>query len=337
MGGRPFQPAEFMTHILIAEDNPDIIGIMAELLVTEGYRVTTAMNGAEALEAFRREQPDLIVSDVMMPQLDGFGLLEAVRAHPDGFGVPFLFLSARAEQADPSRARTLGADDYIFKPFAPEELLVAIRAKLDRRRALQVFDTRSAHLQTVTMLANVIEARESYTRGHVERVQRYALELAQALGWSHEALAICEFGALLHDIGKIAVPRAILNKRQRLLYPEWALLRRHPETGARMLHGIHHLQAALPYVASHHERWDGNGYPAHLAGETIPREGRLLAIVDAFDAMTSDRPYRRALPLERALSEIQRNAGTQFDPAMAAVFIRLREREAAAGDTGSKA
>jgi putative two-component system response regulator len=316
-----------MTHILIAEDNPDIISIMAELLVSEGYRVTSAVNGAEALEAFRRETPDLIVSDVMMPSLDGFGLLEAVRAHPNGTGVPFLFLSARTEQAATSRARTLGADDYIFKPFSPDELLLAVRAKLDRRRALQLFDTSAAHLQTVTMLANVIEARESYTRGHVERVQRFALELARALGWSAEALAICEFGALLHDIGKIAVPRKILNKRQPLLYNEWAVLRRHPETGARMLEGIHHLQAALPYVLCHHERWDANGYPARLAGTEIPREGRLLAIVDAYDAMTSDRPYRRALPATAALDEIRRATGTQFDPEMAEVFVGLRRQE----------
>ena len=210
---------------------------------------------------------------------------------------------------------------------APEELLVAIRAKLDRRRALQVFDTRSAHLQTVSMLANVIEARESYTRGHVERVQSYALELARALGWDQEALAVCEYGALLHDIGKVRVPRAILNKRGPLLYPEWALLRRHPETGARMLGNIAHLQAALPYILSHHERWDGAGYPARLAGKDIPREGRLLAIVDAYDSMTSDRPYRRALPTAKALDEISRLRGAQFDPEMAEVFIFLRQRE----------
>mgnify|MGYP000489445288 CR=1 FL=1 len=319
-----------MAHILVAEDNADILSIMAELLESEGHRVTTALNGVEALDAFRHERPDIIVSDVMMPQLDGFQLLEAVRAHPEGLGVPFLFLSARIEQAATSRARTLGADDFIFKPFAPEELLVAIRAKLDRRRALQRFDTHAAHLQTVTMLANVIEARESYTRGHVERVQRYAVELARALGWDAEALAICEFGALLHDIGKITVPRAILNKRQRLLYPEWARLRRHPETGARMLHGIQHLQAALPYVLYHHERWDGAGYPAGLAGADIPREGRLLAIVDAYDAMTSDRPYRRALPASVALDEIRRHSGAQFDPDMAAAFLQLRAQETAA-------
>lgn len=316
-----------MEHILLAEDNADILSIMAEMLLSEGYRVTATLNGAEALDAFRVETPDLIVSDIMMPRLDGFGLLEAVRAHPQGLGVPFLFLSARTESAVTSRARSLGADDYIFKPFAPDDLLVAVKAKLERRRTLQLFDTRSAHLQTVSMLANVIEARESYTRGHVERVQSYALELARALGWDQEALAVCEYGALLHDIGKVRVPRAILNKRGPLLYREWALLRRHPETGARMLENIAHLQGARPYIFSHHERWDGAGYPARLAGKDIPREGRLLAVVDAYDSMTSDRPYRRALPAAAALHEIGRLRAAQFDPEVAEVFIFLRQRE----------
>ncbi len=313
-----------MTHILIVEDNPSISTVMDELLTLEGYRVTSAANGVEALAAFERDLPDLIVSDIMMPRLDGFGLLEAVRAKPQGAGVPFLFLSARSEQAATSRARSLGADDYIFKPFAPEDLLVAVRAKLDRRRALQMLDTRLAHVQTVRMLANAVEAREGYTRGHVERVQHYALSLARALGWDAEALAMCEFGALLHDVGKLAVPRSILNKRRQLTYPEWAVLRRHPETGAQMLQGVDHLRDAVPYALHHHERWDGTGYPGRLAGAAIPREGRLLAIVDAFDAMTSNRPYRRAMGTVAALEEIRRLAGRQFDPEMAAVFEQLR-------------
>ncbi|MBL8092564.1 MAG: response regulator [Anaerolineales bacterium] len=296
---------------------------MQDLLEGDGYRVSLANNGYEGLQAFDREVPDLIISDLMMPRLDGFGLLEAVRAQTRGAGVPFLFLSARTDTAMTTRARSLGADDYLFKPFAPEDLLIAVRSKLDRRRTLQLFDTRSAHLQTVTMLANTIEARESYTRGHVDRVQKYALALAQALGWNAEALAICAFGAILHDIGKIQVPRRILNKRRPLTHSEWVLLRRHPEIGARMLQGIDHLHDAIPYVLCHHERWDGRGYPARLIGRTVPSEGRLLAIVDSFDAMTSDRPYRRALGLERALAEIQRGANAQFDPVMVEAFLGL--------------
>ncbi len=319
-----------MAHILIVEDNPAISSVMQELLEMEGYRVTSAANGLEALVAFDQATPDLIVSDIMMPKMDGFTLLEAVRARPHGAGTPFLFLSARSEQAATLRARFLGADDYLFKPFAPEDLLVAVKAKLDRRRALQLLDTRLAHVQTVRMLANAVEARERYTRGHVERVQHYALQLARALGWEAEALSLCEFGALLHDVGKLAVPRSILNKRRPLTYSEWELLRRHPETGRQMLEGVDHLRGAIPYVLYHHERWNGTGYPARLAGLEIPREGRLLAIVDAYDAMTTNRPYRLAMPVDQALAEIRKQSGVQFDPAIVEVFVQLQPLKPAA-------
>ncbi len=298
---------------------------MEEILTAEGYRVTCATNGQEALTMFAEMKPDLIISDIMMPYLDGFGLLEAVRSRADGMAVPFLFLSARNEPAATMHARRLGADDYLAKPFDPDELLLAVRAKLHRRRAVQMVDTRNAHLQTVVMLANSIEAREKYTRGHVERVRHYALELARVLDWSAEALEMCEFGALLHDLGKVAVPRRILNKRRGLNFSEWAILRRHPITGAKMLEGVDHLRGAVPYLMCHHEHWNGGGYPAGLAGTDIPIEGRLLAIVDTYDAMTTNRPYRRALTPAAALEEIRGKAGTQFDPDLAELFVRLRQ------------
>jgi putative two-component system response regulator len=312
-------------YLLLVEDNTSILDVMRDILESEGYRVSCAANGKEGLRLFERETPDLIVSDVMMPHLDGFGLLKAVRAHPAGMAVPFLFLSARTEQAATTQARLLGADDYLFKPFDPDELTVAVRARLDRRRLVELFDTRTAHLQTVTMLANVIEARDKYTRGHVERVKNYAFDLARALGWSNDALAILEFGALLHDIGKIIVPRDLLNKPSGLLTDEWHQLRQHPEIGAKMLEGVDHLRPAIPYVLYHHERWDGRGYPTGLAGLAIPREGRLLALADTYDAITSDRPYRQALAKEVALAEIRKGGGSQFDPAITEVFVQIRQ------------
>jgi putative two-component system response regulator len=310
-------------YILVAEDNFDIIEVMREVLEAEGYRVTCANNGAEAYRAFQRETPDLIVSDVMMPQMDGFTLLRSVRAHPTGAAVPFLFLSARTEGAATAQARTLGADDYLFKPFDADDLLLAVRTKLERRRAVENFDTRAAHLQTVLMLANVIEARDQTTRGHVARVQHLALELGQALGWPAEALVVLEFGALLHDIGKILVPRSILNKPGRLESAEWDVLKRHPDDGAQMLAGVDHLRGAVPYVLHHHERWDGSGYPRGLAGAAIPVEGRLLAVVDAYDAMTSRRPYHAPVSSEAAVGEIMQRRSQQFDPDIAETFAHL--------------
>jgi len=311
------------SHILIAEDHPYTIDMIRELLEAEGYRVTCTQDGSEALAAFEHEAPDLIVSDLLMPQMDGFALLKAVRSHPYGAAVPFLFLSARAEQTVTAQARVLGADDYLVKPFAPADLCLAVRAKLERRRAMRRFDTREAHQQTALMLANLIEARDRYTRGHIERVQRYALRLAHALEWDAERLTVLEFGALLHDVGKVMVPRSILNKPDSLTEAEWVILRRHPEIGAQMLTGIDHLREAVPYVLYHHERWDGQGYPTGLAARSIPVEARLLAIADAYDALLSERPYRAAFATAKTLDEIQRCSGTQFDPELVNVFVYL--------------
>jgi putative two-component system response regulator len=157
----------------------------------------------------------------------------------------------------------------------------------------------------------------------VERVQRFALALAHALKWPAEPLAVLEFGALLHDIGKILVPRAILVKPDRLLPEEWEVLRRHPEDGAKMLAGVDHLLGAMPYVLYHHERWDGRGYPRGLAGTAIPIEGRMLAVVDSYDAMTSERPYRAPVSADEARAEILRSSGKQFDPVLAKAFADL--------------
>lgn len=314
-----------MSRILIVEDDPDLLGIMRDILETDGHKVVICRNGPDALRAFDRERPELILSDIMMPDMDGFAVLQAVRAHPDGLAVPFLFVTARTERRDVGLARDLGADDYIFKPFGVDELRKAVRAKLERRRVIELFNTRAAHLQTVTLLANAIEARDQYTRGHVERVTAYALRLAHALKWNAEALAILEFGALLHDIGKIQVPEHILNKPGPLTADEWAVMRRHPEVGARMLEGVDHLHAALPYVLYHHERWDGSGYPTHKQGPDIPPEGRLLAIVDAYDAMTTSRPYRPALSTAAALSEIEKEMDIQFDPTMVEAFLQTQQ------------
>jgi putative two-component system response regulator len=319
----PFSPSEPAAKILIIEDDVDLINIMRDILETDGHSVVTVRQATEALSTFETEKPDLILSDIMMPGMDGFDVLKAIRSHPDGLALPFLFVSARNERRDLTRARDLGADDFIFKPFGVDELRKAVRAKLERRRVVELFNTRSAHVQTVTLLANAIEARDKYTRGHVERVRAYALQLARALEWSVEDLIILEFGALLHDIGKIGVPEAILNKTGPFTADEWTVIRRHPEVGARMLEGVDHLRPALPYVLYHHERWDGRGYPSGRAGEEIPREGRLLAIVDAFDAMTSVRAYRQPLSVAEALAEIKRGQGVQFDPDMAVVFLKI--------------
>ncbi len=311
-----------MSKILLVEDDALLLDVIQNILEAEGFEIAPAVNGKQALAYFSGNKPDLIVSDIMMPEMDGFELLESVRMLPNGVTVPFLFLSARTERADVSRARMLGVDDYLFKPFDAQELVDAVRSRLDRRRMVELFDTRSAHLQTVIMLANVIEARDPYTAGHLERVRRLALNLAFALDWKNEEIVILEFGAILHDIGKIIVPSRVLKKTGPLDEDEWKLMRQHPDVGAKMLEGVDHLKAAIPYVLCHHEWWNGSGYPSGLSGEKIPREGRLLAIVDAFDAMTTNRPYHISMLAKDAIEEIRLNRGIYFDPDMVDVFIR---------------
>jgi putative two-component system response regulator len=311
-----------MTKILLVEDDTLLLEVMRSILEAEGFEVFPASNGKQALDVFVGIKPELVISDIMMPEMDGYELLESIRATPIGVTIPFLFLSARTERGDVTRARMLGVDDYLFKPFDAPELTAAVRSRLDRRRLVELFDTRAAHLQTVIMLANVIEARDPYTAGHLERVRRLALNLAFALNWSNEDIAILEFGAILHDIGKIIVPSLVLKKTGPLNEEEWKLMRKHPEVGAKMLEGVDHLRAAIPYVLYHHEWWNGNGYTRGLKGDEIPREGRLLAIVDAFDAMTTNRPYHSSMSAEAGLEEIRRNSGIYFDPTMAAIFIK---------------
>jgi putative nucleotidyltransferase with HDIG domain len=175
----------------------------------------------------------------------------------------------------------------------------------------------------LSVLTRAIEARDPYTRGHSARVTALAEEVARRLGWSTEQLAALRIGGPLHDIGKLAVSHEVLHKEGRLDAKELAEIREHPKTGAKLLLRVAALRAAIPYVLYHHERWDGTGYPSGKAGEEIPLEARVLAVADAFDAMTSDRPYRRALSQQAALAEVERCAGTQFDPRIAQVFLEL--------------
>lgn len=312
--------------ILIVEDDPAMLIALRDILEGAGYQVSTAPNGKAALELLAGEKPALILSDISMPILDGIGLFEAVRKQPGGRTIPFVFLTARGTREDIFAGKSLGADDYITKPVTSHELLAAVRARLQRTDELMLAQLREAYKASLRALANAIEARDQYTGGHVERVGDYAQALAKEQGWGEEQREALEFGAILHDIGKIAVREAILSKSGPLTLDEWLEMRQHPVVGGRMLEGIPYLAPAVPIVVYHHERWDGTGYPEGLRAEAIPREARLLAVVDAFDAMTTDRSYHPAYPAEMALEEILRQAGHQFDPQMVESFRRCWER-----------
>jgi putative two-component system response regulator len=316
-----------MAKILLAEDDEFLRNMTRTVLEINGFEVFAFPDGKLALEAFLRVCPDLIVSDINMPKLDGFGLLNAVRKLPNGTVIPFLFLSALSERDAITQARRLGADDLLSKPFEPVDLITAVQARLERRRMTELFDTRQAHLQTITLLANVIEARDPYTRGHVERVQKLALELGRVLRWSPGDLATLEYGALLHDIGKVTVPEVILNKPTGLTPEEFAVIRQHTVAGANIIDGVSHLREARTYILYHHEKWDGTGYPEGLHGMDIPREGRLLSIVDVYDALVTERPYHKEMEPMEVINFLRCGAGTHFDPEMVELFCKIQEEK----------
>lgn len=226
----------------------------------------------------------------------------------------------RARQREQSLRATLDTVQAQLLRYA-EDVRSTYHAERARRQEIQ-----RAYLETIRMLAAAVEARDPYTGNHLERVTRYAIATARVLGWRGERLKQVEMGAILHDIGKIAIPDAILGKPEPLSAAEWERMRAHSELGSGILGGISFLAPVVPYVRHHHERFDGRGYPDGLKGKDIPFGGRLIAVADTFDAMTSDRPYRAALPIEVALDELRAQSGQQFDPEIVEAFLLAQER-----------
>jgi putative two-component system response regulator len=300
--------------LLVVEDDPAMLVAFRDVLNGAGFRVITAQNGQVALERLETVKPDLILSDISMPVMDGYQLFEAVREKPGGAVIPFIFLTARGTREDIFAGKSLGADDYITKPVTTRELLSAVKARIQRSDELMLAQLKAAYKDSLFVLANAIERRDSYTHAHMRRLNDYARLLAEQFEWDREQLEDLEFGAILHDIGKIYIPEDVLQKEGKLNDEEMSDMRKHPEVGAHMIKDIPYLASATPMVLYHHERWDGGGYPEGLSGEEIPLGARLLAVADAFDAMTSNRPYRNALSAEVAYQEILNCSGTQFDP-----------------------
>jgi putative two-component system response regulator len=308
--------------ILVVEDAAEMRRTIAHTLELENYTVAQAENGQAALAVLQRLTPDLIISDINMPRMGGIELYETLRQNPRWVVIPFIFLTANDAPGEVRQGRLLGVEDYLTKPIDNTDLLAVVNARLLRVAEVHLAQIGRAYLETVNVLANTIEGRDAYTHGHVERVATYARTLAEALGWAPEHLRVLEFGARLHDIGKIIIADAILNKTGALSPEEWAAMRQHPLAGANILRAISHLQGAVPYVLYHHERWDGSGYPHGMRGKDIPIEGRLLAIADVYDALTTARPYHPARPAYEVLQYLQMNAGRQFDPNLVPVFVR---------------
>jgi putative two-component system response regulator len=316
--------------IMVVDDNFILRQGLQLLLEADGYRVETAPNGLEALDKMVAHAPDLILSDVAMPGMDGYSFFEEVRERPEWVTIPFIFLTAHGDRQEMFNGKGLGAEDYLVKPVSRHELILTVRSRLARSQQILLAQLQTAYQSSLIMLSNAIELRDEYTRGHVERVMDYSLIIAHSMGWTNGRLQPLRLGSILHDIGKIHIREAVLHKPGPLDQEEWLEMRQHPIIGAELIKNIEYLEAAMPIVRHHHERWDGNGYPDGLKGEAIPELARLVAVADSLDAMTYTRVYQAALSPERAYQEIIRNSGTAYDPLIVEAFtsvwpaIRLR-------------
>ena len=330
--------------ILVVDDDRDVRELLHEIFRSNGYRCWLAADGREALEIFETERPPLTVTDMKMPVMDGLEFIKHARALDRDAVV--LVLTGVGDVRTAVASLTSGAFDFILKPVDPDHLLGVAERALERRRRLLLRREQQAVLErrvaetvqelemtvrrlddtyrtTLEALGSAIDTRDVGTQAHSRRVRGYSLTIARAHGVPEDRLRDIEHGVLLHDIGKIGIPDAILLKPGPLTAAEWAIMRRHPEIGRQVIEKVPFLRGAVPIVYHHHERWDGTGYPLGLCGEAIPLGARIFAVADALDAMTFDRPYSRAIPFEDARSEIRRCAGTQFDPAVVDTFLGI--------------
>jgi putative two-component system response regulator len=310
-------------QILLVEDNQFVRDSITQMLKIENFEVFIAENGYDALEILKKVRPDLILSDVNMPAMGGIALLKTVRRTSNLSSIPFIFLTANDSPEDIQVGRELGVEDYLTKPVENKDLLAIINARLLRVADLQIAHIGQAYLETVTILANTVEGRDPYTFGHVERVTKYARWMGEALCWPTNKMRGLEFGARLHDVGKIVVPDRVLKKPGPLSKQEWSVMEQHPAGGVKIIREIKLLRETIPYILCHHEKWDGSGYPNKLKGEDIPIEGRLLAIVDVFDALTTSRPYRKARPIDEVAIFLKRSSGSHFDPNLIEIFFEV--------------
>jgi putative two-component system response regulator len=335
---------EMTRHIVTTDDDPAIRKILRIMLTKAGHEVTICENGEELLNllASTSDAIDLLLLDIKMPGLSGLELLERItRKYP---AIPVVMLTAFNDLDTGMKAIRLGAADYLTKPVRKEELYnciqrvlensdkeqkqreiddenLAIRKKLETELRRTKNSLENSSISTLEALAETIEQKDPYTKGHCLRVRKLAVALAKAVNLDEETIQIIEGGALLHDIGKISIPEDILNKTDELTEEEYSIIKTHPEAGVRIITHIPSFKQYIPIVRSHHERIDGKGYPDNLEGKDIPLDVRIVSIADAFDAMTSSRAYRLALPTEIAVEKLKLSAGTQFDAHLVDVFI----------------
>ena len=357
----PTEPAELgappsldAARVLVVDDETPILDVVRRALTLKGARVTCAPDARAAIGCFEAARYDCVVSDILMPGPSGLDLLSQVRQRDPDVG--FVLMTAAGEVADARRAMRFGCDDFLMKPLALDELYLSVQLAVEKfrqrtsvhrdrdhferlaaERTLRLQATlerldqaleseKAAHRQTILVLAQAAENSDRDMGKHIHRVASYATLLAQAMGVEERAAQDMGLSATLHDVGKIAVAPELLNRRGPLTPAEFVEVQKHTIAGGRILQGIDFLAEARQIALAHHERWDGAGYPYGLRGEHIPLPARITALADVWDALTSQRCYKQAWPVERALDHIRRERGGHFDPELVDACLDLQER-----------
>lgn len=324
--------------ILIVDDELAGLHTLESILDGQGYQIVMAQSGPEALKKTRELLPDVILLDVMMPGMDGFEVCRSIRNDPLLAEIPIIMLTALDDRKSLLIGLESGADDYITKPYDRYELRARLlgitrlnryRKLLNERANLEVAHEKllSAYDATIEGWSRAMDLRDKETEGHTLRVTEIAEKLGRIMGVGEDELIFMRRGALLHDIGKLGVPDAILLKPDKLTDEEWEIMHQHPQYAYDMIQPIEYLRPALDIPFCHHEKWDGSGYPRGLKGKDIPLTARIFAVVDVWDALTSDRPYRSAWDKEKAREYIKAQSGKHFDPHVVEQFLKMLEAE----------
>lgn len=323
--------------VVVVDDDVTNLKMAGTILSRQHMRVTALKSGRALLDYVRDNRPDLILLDVRMPEMDGFETLRRLKQETSsGQEIPVIFLTADENAESEMRGLELGAMDFIKKPFVPEVLTLRVRhiielVRLQKNLAdeveIKTQENENLSLRIVQTLAEAIDAKDNYTNGHSGRVAKYTREIARRFGYSQKRQDEIYMMGLLHDVGKIGVPDAVINKPAKLTEEEYAQIKTHPVMGDRILKNIRERPKLAVGARWHHERYDGTGYPDGLSGDIIPEEARIIAVADAYDAMTSRRSYRGILPQDIVRSEIKNGKGKQFDPAFADIMLTMIEED----------
>lgn len=319
--------------VLVVDDSTSIRNLIEKALTKAGFNVISAENGRDALELLGKDTPDMILSDLHMPELDGFGLCKSVHADKNLSQIPFIIMSSDGDRATMRRLLQYGASAYLVKPFNIDQLVVTAERFLSDHfsRILKERERLESERQfligSITSLVLALEARDQYTRGHSDSVARILMDIAREMSMDEERIEKLRIAGKLHDLGKIGIRDDILLKPGPLNKEEWEILKMHPRIGAEILAPIASLADILPAIASHHERIDGNGYPEGLKGDQIPMLARMVAVADTYDALTSDRPYRKGFANEEALKIIEDLKGSQLCPDCVQSFLKSVEHK----------